>query len=72
MSDPGVILLNEDGDLVNNATPRPGWAKDGSFLVFRKLRQLVPEFNDFLNKNPVKDPGLTHAQGSELLGMSFQ
>ena len=63
---PGVILLGEAGDTV---TGRPDWAKDSSFLVFRKLRQFVPEFNHFLNQNPIKDPGLTPAQGSELLGV---
>jgi len=62
---PGVILLGEQGDTVPN---RPDWAKDSSFLVFRKLRQFVPEFNNFLAKNPIPDKGLTPAQGSELLG----
>ena len=63
--DPGVILIGEQGDAV---TGRPSWAKDSSFLVFRKLRQFVPEFNHFLSQNPINDPGLTPAQGSELLG----
>jgi len=27
---------------------RPAWAKDGSFMVTRKLDNLVPEFDDFL------------------------
>nr|7ANV_A Chain A, ancestral D-type dye decolorizing peroxidase [Geotrichum candidum] len=66
---PGVILVGRDGDSVaNNA--RPSWAKDGSFLVFRKLQQLVPEFNKFLEENPIKLPGnnLTPEEGSELLG----
>jgi len=65
---PGVILLGESGDAPPANRPRPAWAKDSSFLVFRKLKQFVPEFNDFLNKNPIPDPGLTPAQGSELLG----
>jgi len=59
-----VILLNQDG-----VTPRQAsWAKDSSFFVFRKLRQLVPEFHTFLNQNPIKDAGLTPEQGSALLG----
>ena len=62
---PGIFLLGEPGDVVK----RPTWAKDGSFLVFRKLKQLVPEFHDFLAKNPIPDPGLTPAQGSKLLGV---
>jgi deferrochelatase/peroxidase EfeB len=64
--DPGVILIGELGD--QQEVTRPTWAKDGSFMVFRKLRQFVPEFNDFLAKNPILDGGLTPAQGSELLG----
>jgi Dyp-type peroxidase family len=64
---PGIILLGEQGDTVT----RPAWATDSSFLVFRKLQQLVPEFNNFLNLNPIPDKGLTPAQGSELLGARF-
>jgi deferrochelatase/peroxidase EfeB len=61
--DAGVILIGEQGN-----TGSPAWAKDSSFLAFRKLRQLVPEFNEFLANNPIPDKGLTPAQGSELLG----
>ncbi|KAK0199615.1 fungal peroxidase [Desarmillaria ectypa] len=61
----GEILLAEDGDF----TPRPSWAKDGSFLVFRQMEQLVPEFNKFLLDNPISEPGvLTPEEGSALLG----
>jgi deferrochelatase/peroxidase EfeB len=66
--EPGVILIGEQGDEPDNNVTRPAWTKDGSFLVFRKLRQFVPEFNNFLAKNPILDNGLTPAQGSELLG----
>jgi deferrochelatase/peroxidase EfeB len=62
--DPGHILLGETGD----ATTRPSWAKDGSFLAFRQLKQFVPEFEKFLADNPVQEPGLTPAQGSALMG----
>ncbi|KAF7986375.1 hypothetical protein HWV62_35400 [Athelia sp. TMB] len=61
----GIILLGQPGDAFINA--RPAWAKDSSFLAFRKLRQFVPEFHDFVNKNPIPDPGLTPEKGSELL-----
>ena len=37
-----VILVGRDGD---PETGRPAWAVDGSFLTFRLLNQLVPEFN---------------------------
>ncbi|KAJ7238690.1 fungal peroxidase [Mycena rebaudengoi] len=63
----GSILVGEDGDRLNS-TPRPDWAKDGSFLVFRQLKQLVPEFNKFLTDHPLHIPGLSPQQGSDLLG----
>ncbi|CAL1715804.1 unnamed protein product [Somion occarium] len=63
---PGFILLGRDQD--PNIANRPAWAVEGSFLVFRYLSQLVPEFDDFLKKNPIVLPGLTPEQGSEFLG----
>ncbi|KAJ7502065.1 hypothetical protein B0H11DRAFT_1907560 [Mycena galericulata] len=60
----GEIIVGQPGDNVT----RPAWAKDGSFLVFRQLKQLVPEFNKFLADNPIVEPGLTLEQGSDLLG----
>ncbi|KAK0435361.1 peroxidase TAP [Armillaria borealis] len=62
----GALLAGEDGD--SRAATRPGWAKDGSFLVFRYLFQLVPEFDDFLKKHPIIAPGLSPEDGSELRG----
>ena len=65
MVDAGHFLLGEEGDNVI----RPAWAKDGSFLAFRQLQQLVPEFNKFLTDHPIVVPGvLTREQGSALLG----
>ncbi|KAF9476134.1 peroxidase TAP [Pholiota conissans] len=68
--DPGVLVTGHPGD--PGQTQRAPWATDGSFLAFRYLFQLVPEFNQFLKKNPVKKDGnnnpLTPQQGSELLG----
>lgn len=61
---PGIILTGHEGDAVSRAD----WAKDGSFLAFRYLFQKVPEFDDFLEKNPIKLEGLSDAEGSELLG----
>ncbi|ELU39976.1 peroxidase TAP [Rhizoctonia solani AG-1 IA] len=49
---------------------RPAWTTEGSFLAFRQLEQLVPEFHKFLADNPIDLPGLTREQGSELLGAS--
>ncbi|CAE6414103.1 unnamed protein product [Rhizoctonia solani] len=62
---PGVILCGKTKDCVAS---RPEWALEGSFLAFRQLKQLVPEFNKFLADNPIVLPGLTREQGSELLG----
>ncbi|KAM0797506.1 peroxidase TAP [Usnea florida] len=59
---PGVTILGREGDGIT----RPGWAVDGSFLAFRYLFQLVPEFNTFLKKNPIVGPAPD--LGSELLG----
>ncbi|KDN45326.1 hypothetical protein RSAG8_04913, partial [Rhizoctonia solani AG-8 WAC10335] len=62
---PGVILCGKTKDSVPS---RPDWALEGSFLAFRQLEQLVPEFDKFLADNPIVLPGLTREQGSELLG----
>ncbi|TRX88292.1 hypothetical protein FHL15_010796 [Xylaria flabelliformis] len=77
----GVILLGREGDdgLVvpgDSTTPkgikRPSWALDGSFLAFRYLKQLVPEFDAFLEANPLKGvpfpPAPGDPTGAELLG----
>ena len=67
----GIILLGRDGDApILNGQPvtRPSWALDGSFLVFRYLFQLVPEFNTFLEQNPITSTGLSREEGSKLLG----
>lgn len=44
----------------------PEWTKDGSYLVFRRLRQDVQAFNDFLAK-AASDNGISEA----LLGAKF-
>ncbi|KAF8143463.1 dye-decolorizing peroxidase precursor [Mycena galopus ATCC 62051] len=65
--DAGIFLLGEASDPVTT-TARTSWAKDGSFLVFRQLEQLVPEFNKFLADNPLDVEELGPEAGSELLG----
>ena len=66
----GVILTGQPGD--PGFSIRKDWSTDGSFAVFRYLFQKVPEFNDFLTKNPLSKDGrgndLTPKEGSELLG----
>ena len=67
----GIVLLGRDGDaptINNKPVTRPSWAVDGSFLAFRYLFQLVPEFDRFLKEHPITATGLSHAEGSELLG----
>jgi len=63
---PGIILVGEPGD---SKTARANtWAKDGSFLAFRQLKQMVPEFNKFLSDNPIRAGVNSTAEGSQLLG----
>jgi Dyp-type peroxidase family len=47
--DQGIILLGRPGD--TQIASRPSWALDGSFLAFRYLSQLVPEFQRFVDSN---------------------
>lgn len=73
--EPGVIIMGLKGD---EAPPqgdqppvphqRPDWAVGGSIMAFRKLHQRVPEFNTFLEDNPIKKHGLTHEEGVALRG----
>ncbi|WAR53602.1 hypothetical protein PtB15_3B110 [Puccinia triticina] len=49
---PGVILLGhttQDGNN-SNLDPKQTWIKDGSFMAFRELQQLVPEFQSFCDE----------------------
>lgn len=76
----GIMLLGREGDngvIRNPATDtegpgpvdRPSWAIDGSFLAFRYLKQLVPEFDDFLERNALEVPiGAPPNAGKDLLG----
>ncbi|KAK1229831.1 dye-decolorizing heme-containing peroxidase [Marasmius sp. AFHP31] len=61
---PGVILLGEEGDNV----PRPAWAKSGSFLAWRQLEQLVPEFHKYLNETAPDVEGLSRDDAVHLFG----
>ncbi|KAG8803179.1 hypothetical protein FRC17_006239 [Serendipita sp. 399] len=62
----GVILVGEPGDTLIGS--RPSWAKDGSFLVFRQLKQLVPEFDKYCLDNAPPQSSWTLQQRAELLG----
>ncbi|KAG8918015.1 hypothetical protein FRC00_012965, partial [Tulasnella sp. 408] len=68
--EPGVIIMGLKGDdgLVGIPHKRPDWAVGGSIMAFRKLHQRVPEFDKFLDENPIKKHGLTHEEGVALRG----
>ncbi|KIK62637.1 hypothetical protein GYMLUDRAFT_506542 [Collybiopsis luxurians FD-317 M1] len=67
IADPGCLLMGRKGDLEKSR--RPAWAVDGSFLVFRKLKQYVPEFHNFLRQNGTKlYPDLKPDDASHKLG----
>ena len=61
----GVILLGRNGDPVKS---RPPWAKDGSFLVFRYLSQLVPEFDAFKKETATQLSLDEETLGARLMG----
>ncbi len=70
---PGPAPVDAKFVLTGYSGAEPDWTADGSFLVFRYLRQQVPEFDSFLKANALKtDPEtggeLPVDQGSELLG----
>ncbi|POW10586.1 hypothetical protein PSTT_05956 [Puccinia striiformis] len=50
--EPGVILLGQPSASGNTSKidPHQAWTKDGSFMVFRELQQLVPEFQTFCDE----------------------
>ncbi|KAE8137510.1 hypothetical protein BDV38DRAFT_292963 [Aspergillus pseudotamarii] len=61
---PGYIITNTDQD----PSPQPDWATEGSFLVFRKLQQLVPEFNKWLNETAPKHDLTADQLSARLMG----
>jgi Dyp-type peroxidase family len=62
----GIALCGNHGDPLRHE--RPVWSLDGSFLVFRYLQQLVPEFDEFCNKNPIVEAGVPPELGPALAG----
>ncbi|EFP86551.2 uncharacterized protein PGTG_12933 [Puccinia graminis f. sp. tritici CRL 75-36-700-3] len=53
---PDVVLLGQpaSGGNTNNLDPKQAWIKDGSFMAFRELQQLVPEFQSFCDESAKK------------------
>ena len=54
----------------NSKPAGPDWAKNGSFLVYRRLSQNVPEFQDFLEASTksLKEAGFDSSLTSKRLG----
>ena len=48
MLDPGRFVFGYPGEPSPSSRARPVWMRNGSFMVFRRLAQLVPEFDQFL------------------------
>ena len=66
---PGVIIKGHPGDTAfDNNNTRPAWQIDGTVMVFRQLKQLVPEFDKFVADNAVSVPGLTQQENIDLTG----
>ncbi|KAA1128293.1 hypothetical protein PGTUg99_021982 [Puccinia graminis f. sp. tritici] len=57
---PGVILLGQpsSGGTSVGLDPNQAWLKDGSFMAFRELQQLVPEFQAFCDDSAKKNEEL--------------
>jgi Dyp-type peroxidase family len=49
------------------ALPQP-WMKNGSFMVFRKLQQLVPEFTTFINDSATASGVAPELLGARMVG----
>ncbi|KAJ5648085.1 hypothetical protein N7490_004457 [Penicillium lividum] len=66
---PGIILFGHDGEMDDNPDLKhPAWAKDGSILVVRKIKQLVPEWNKFIESEAPKLNFTPGQFGARLVG----
>ena len=52
--------IENPGEIVSDG---PNWMKNGTFMVFRRLNQLVPEFNKFVN-----DSAQARGMDADILG----
>ncbi|OGE52784.1 hypothetical protein PENARI_c009G12023 [Penicillium arizonense] len=69
MCRPGRIIIGHDGEMNNEPkSQHPPWAKDGSYLVIRKLKQYVPEFNSYLESEAPKLHFTEDQLGARLVG----
>jgi Dyp-type peroxidase family len=49
-------------------SPQPGWTENGSYLVFRRLRQDVKGFRDFLDTEAARQRTTVDLLGAKLVG----
>ncbi|KAF9494758.1 dye decolorizing peroxidase [Pleurotus eryngii] len=65
---PGTLLTKEIGDPRRAA--RPAWTKWGSFMAYRQLQELVPEFDDYLMQEAalIQDSSRSVRERADLLG----
>jgi Dyp-type peroxidase family len=49
-------------------SPQPGWTENGSYLVFRRLRQDVKGFRDFLDTEAARQGTTVDLLGAKLVG----
>ena len=55
MLDPGLFVFGYPGQSVTpQPPPPPPWIKNGSFMVFRRLQQRVPEFGQFISSESAR------------------
>nr|UOK93808.1 atlH [Penicillium chrysogenum]UOO01264.1 AtlH [Penicillium chrysogenum] len=69
MCRPGRIIVGHDGEMGNEPKLMHGdWAKDGSYLVIRKYKQFVPEFNNYLKAESQKLHLTSDQLGARMMG----
>ncbi|KAJ6096020.1 hypothetical protein N7486_006766 [Penicillium sp. IBT 16267x] len=69
MTRPGIILFGHKGEMDDEPKLKhPAWAKDGSILVVRKIKQFVPEWNSFVQKEAPRLNFTPDQFGARLVG----
>ncbi|CAG7980953.1 unnamed protein product [Penicillium nalgiovense] len=58
---PGLIFTGLEGEKAK----QPGWATEGSFLVFREIVEKVPEFNEYVRKQSEGIPSFNDGTGEK-------
>jgi Dyp-type peroxidase family len=66
--EPGEFVLGHRSERAPAAVPSPAWAADGSYLVFRRLRQDVEAFRDFVSQQATVERITPDLMGAKLVG----